>query len=975
MSERRCGWHRPGVWLWILGILTLTGSAWGGLTWWGARRVRSEVALARAEMEVGQFATARARLRGLSDGPPEALYCLGVCEQALGRGDAALKVWGRVGPGSPWFARAAVARATRFTNSGRYRPAEEALGGVLDGAHALHPADAYPIYRALSRLKRFEGQVDAVRHTLRDSWWCTGDAERPALLLELWFLDNSPQPLESWRLALERADPEDDRVWLGRAVVSTLTGKYAEAAKWLDACERARPDDPVVWRARLNLALDSGDESGVWRASAKLPADRVEASEPLAVAAWLLGRRGDRDAERRALRALVDADPGRVPPLDRLATLELQAGRHEEAERLHRRKSELDQAKDQVRRLLMHTEALAAEAGGLARLTGVLGRRFDAQAWAEVSGDIPTARTPVDDAPRRTAGTLADRLLASGLKPGPAAPAGLASTHAPAAADIPRFTDDAETAGLKFLYENGETPLHQLPEIMSGGVGVLDYDGDGWLDVYVVQGGPLVPGATSAAGTDRLFRNNRDGTFQDVSEASRVASFPRDYSKGVAVGDYDGDGRPDLFVSRLTSYALYRNQGDGTFCDVTAEAGLAGRRDDPTSAAFADLDGDGDLDLYVCHYMVWDLNDPRLCKNEKGDYFYCDPSRVDPAPDHVFRNDAGRFVDVTAEAGFTDPNGRGLGVVAADFDGDGRVDLFVANDGTGNYLFRNLGGFRFEETGLSAGVACNANGGYQASMGVACGDYNGDGRPDLLVTNFYGESSTLSENLGQGMFRDVTQASGVGVATRYLLGFGTAFADVDNDGRLDLVTANGHVNDSRPFYPFAMPAQLLLGRDGVRFDDASAQAGAVWGVLRLGRGLAAADLDNDGRVDILIVAQNEPMAYLHNRGPSRTTAGTGRFVTFGLEGTGSNRDGVGAVVTVVAGDRRQVATRFGGGSYQSAGDPRLHFGLGTAAIVDSVEVRWPSGKTGRFARLPAGTGYLLREGAGAAAPLKGFAPP
>ncbi len=228
---------------------------------------------------------------------------------------------------------------------------------------------------------------------------------------------------------------------------------------------------------------------------------------------------------------------------------------------------------------------------------------------------------------------------------------------------------------------------------------------------------------------------------------------------GVAVGDYDNDGDPDLFVTRIDAYALYRNRGDGTFEDATAEAGLAGRRDNPTSAALADLDGDRDLDLYVCHYMIWDPTHPPTCRNERGEYFYCDPSKVEPAPDHAFRNDGGRFVDVTAESGLAETGGRGLGVVAADLDDDHRIDLYVANDGTANYLFRNKGGFRFEEVALEAGVAGSASGGYQAGMGVACGDLDGDGRPDLLVTNFYGEGTTYYQNLGQGLFADRSAAA------------------------------------------------------------------------------------------------------------------------------------------------------------------------------------------------------------------------
>jgi hypothetical protein len=544
----------------------------------------------------------------------------------------------------------------------------------------------------------------------------------------------------------------------------------------------------------------------------------------------------------------------------------------------------------------------------------------------------------------------------------------------------PAFSDDAEVCGLRFAFDNGATPSRQMPETMSGGVGLLDYDGDGWLDIYLVQGGPFPPRGTAfqavdghgqdarATSGDRLFRNQGNGTFADVTAASGIARFVQGYGHGVTVADYDNDGHPDLFVTRWRSYALYRNQGDGTFRDATREAGLGGDRDWPTSAAFADLDGDGDLDLYVCHYLKWDAEHPQICwDEEKKRNSYCAPQRFPHLQDHLFRNDGGRFVDVTDQAGINDWHGHGLGVVAADLDDDGRVDLFVANDQSANYEFRNLGGLKFEEMGESTGLAGNGKGGYQAGMGVACGDLDGDGRPDLGVTNFYNESMTFYHNMGGGVFADHTAMIGLAVPTRYRLGFGAAFLDVDNDGHLDIAIANGHVDDFRPEIPYAMPAQLLIGSEGGLLTDVSDRAGPPWQIPRVGRGLAAGDLDNDGGVDLLLVAQDVPLAYLHNR-----TNNKSHFVTFLLEGTKSNRDGVGARVTVVAGGRRHVGWRFGGGSYQSASDPRLHFGLGGADRVESIEVAWPSGRVDHIAALAADTGYLVREGEPEPKPLAGF---
>ena len=510
------------------------------------------------------------------------------------------------------------------------------------------------------------------------------------------------------------------------------------------------------------------------------------------------------------------------------------------------------------------------------------------------------------------------------------------------------------------MHDNGHSGNNvRPPETMCGGVGLLDYDGDGWLDVYAVQGGPFPPTSLVQGEGDRLFRNRGDGSFEDATVRAGIASFPRGYGHGVTVGDYDNDGRPDLFVTRWRSYALYRNKGDGRFEDVTDHAGLGGTRDWPTSAAFADLDGDGDLDLYVCHYLFYDPSNPRLCEHPGSPGKYdCLPRDFPSLADHVFKNEHGRFVDVTSQAGFVDPNGRGLGVVAADFDDDNRIDLYVANDMSANYLFHNLGGFRFEETAEAAGAAASADGVYKAGMGIACGDLDGDGLLDLAVTNFFGESMTFYRNLGHGLFADDTALFGLLSPSRPLLGFGVAFLDVNNDGWLDLISTNGHVLDSRPRIPWKMPLQLMAGGHGGHLKDVSDRAGEPFRPLHLGRGLAVGDLDNDGRIDAVVVNQNEPLVYLHNQ-----TDRPGHFIRFSLEGTRSNRDAVGTRVTLRCGGRRQTAERIGGGSYQSASDPRLHFGLGDLRQVESVDVRWPSGQLDHYERLDADREYRLREGA------------
>ena len=611
----------------------------------------------------------------------------------------------------------------------------------------------------------------------------------------------------------------------------------------------------------------------------------------------------------------------------------------------------------------------------LARAAEAVGRRFEAHCWWELA-----ALQPLHAALAKAELARLDREAMSTVSPPSLTPAGLlaelngdatperAARRVLSCGASPRFVESAEAAGLHFTFDNGLETLHQIPETMSGGVGLLDYDGDGWLDVFVVQGGKFPPNRDAPTSSDRLFRNKGNGTFDDVTERSRIARLPRGYGHGLAVGDIDNDGHPDLFLTRWRSYALFRNKGDGTFEDFTEKSGLGGDRDWPTSAAFADLDGDGDLDLYVCHYLEWDSEHPRACWDKARNVFtFCGPPQFPAKPDHLFRNDGGHFVDVTAEAGIVDSTGEGLGVLATDLDGDGRIDLFVANDQSAKFLFLNRGGLRFEEIGHVAGVASNASGVYQASMGVASGDVNGDGLPDLAVTNFYNEYTALYQNLGGGVFSDHTAEYGVAVASRYRLGFGIAFFDFNNDGRLDLVTANGHVDDHRTDVPQRMAAQLFAGAESEsRLIEVTDRAGPDFQVPLLGRGLAVGDMDNDGRDDLIILPQNQPLVYFHNQ----TEAG--RSLTLLLEGTKSNRDAIGAQVVVESGGRRQFAWRMGGGSYQSASDPRIKIGLGTHGQIDAVLVTWPSGRVDRHTGLEPGRGYRLREGDPSARPCPAF---
>jgi tetratricopeptide (TPR) repeat protein len=956
-------------WALALGIV-VTLCAWGGGYAYRSWRFQSD--LAAAKKAIAARSTTRAyRLLtnavSFRPGDGEANLLLGACELSLGHPDAAELAWARVDSDSPFAPAAAMFRARAVLDRDRLADAEPLLNDALKGQGRL----ATEARETLVNLYKLQGRFDEARTLVSAGWGSYPD--KTGLIKELENLgSNNPIGIQVAYTALSKAfakAPDDDRIWLGYANLATRSGQYDEARHRLEACLNRRPDDVAIWRGWLSWAYATQDTVEVERALRRLPDDRLTPPEVLSLSAWFAARAGDVDRERRAYEAILAREPGSLRALERLADIALVSGQSEKAAALRARRAELSQYKHEYENALMSNKV--PDLAAAARAAEALGRIFEAHSlWSVIARTNPEqsearaamARLVKAEAARPKGPTIRD--LLTELDTAPKMPAAAVAS----VGITPEFEDAAESVGLRFTFDNGASELHHMPETTASGVGLLDFDGDGWLDVYLTQAGPFPPDLEAPKTTgDRLFHNRGDGTFEDVTESSGLSDFARGYSHGVTVGDFDNDGHPDLFVTRWRRYALYRNKGDGTFEDLTERAGLGGDRDWPTSAAFADLDNDGDLDLYVCHYLKWDAENPNPCwDKERKRYTYCAPQYFSPMPDHLFRNDDGKFVDVTKEAGIIDQDGRGLGVVASDLDGDGRVDLFVANDQSANYLFHNKGGMRFEEIGHAAGVACNADGAYQAGMGVACGDADGDGQPDLAVTNFYNEYTTLYRNVGGGVFTDSTAQAGLAALTRHRLGFGIAFVDANNDGRLDLATANGHVDDFQPALPYKMRAQLLIGVPEGRFVDSTDASGPPWQVARVARGLAVGDLDNDGRADLLLTANDSPLAYFHNR-----TSG-GHWLTLSLEGTASPRDAIGARVVVTTEGRRLTSWRLGGASYQSASDPRLHFGLGFADRADQVEVTWPSGSVDRFGPLAVNTGYRLQEGGHAAELLAGF---
>ncbi len=944
----------------IIAIVSLLVLAWPAYRLYENQRFFTELANARREIAAGSFASAGDRLKSLlahSPDDPELHFLAGICDSNAGNIDSALANWNQIPTGSLRAAEAASMAGRLALDHGRYRVAEERL--LIAARGSTSAAD--DARQALGKLYWFTGRSTAFAQLLRDGWTSTRD---PAGSLRvLWQLEADAHPLAAIGESVENAykeSPNDDRVWLAKADLATRSGEFAEAESWLSRCEKERPNDVAVSIARLNLALATENSAAATQALRQIPANDLPSSRIAALRAWFAARRGDNAAEKTALKDLITADPSDSSALERLAVLATASGDPTTASDLRRRKSEIDRDKESYRKLIMEPDP-TAHARELAALAERLGRRFDARSWwtleSRRGGDDSDARAAIarlgnETAPPTAAGKTAADLLADVLPSDSTAPKSPNRRNV----NAPVLVESAEKMGLRFTFNSGQSPQRQLPETMSGGIALIDYDGDGLLDVYTIQGGQFPP-PESARCSDRLFRNRGDGTFEDVTKSSRIADMPGGYGHGTAVGDFDNDGHADLFITRWRSYSLYRNRGDGTFEDITVRVGLGGDRDWPTSAAWSDLDGDGDLDLYVCHYLAWDSANPRLCQRPGAEgHTYCDPRDFAALPDHLFRNDGGKFVDVSSQAGLIPNDGRGLGVVAADVDDDGKPELFVANDTTANLLYHNLGGLRFRECGTENGVAGNASGSFLAGMGIGCGDLNGDGLIDLAVTNFYGESTTFYRGLGGGQFGDGTVDIGLAAPSRFLLGFGIAFLDLDNDGHLDLATANGHVNDYRPSTPYAMSGLLMMGTTSGRLIDVSKRVGASWEKPRVGRGLAAGDLDNDGRVDLLLVSRDEPLAVFHNETPG------GNFVTLQLEGTKSQHDAIGSRVTLTSGGRRQVAQRFGGGSYLSASDGRLHFGVGAAQTIDAIEIRWPSGRVDTFKNLATNRAYLLREG-------------
>ena len=531
----------------------------------------------------------------------------------------------------------------------------------------------------------------------------------------------------------------------------------------------------------------------------------------------------------------------------------------------------------------------------------------------------------------------------------------------PASALKITFRDITAQAGIRFVHNNGAFGKKYLPETMGSGCAFIDYDNDGYPDILLVNSQDWPGHAKGAPSTPKLYHNNHNGTFTDVTSKAGLAVSM--FGLGVAIGDFDNDGHEDIFLTALGQSHLFRNNGNGTFTDVTKSAGLWGPNEFSTGAAWVDYDRDGKLDLVVANYVQWSIKGDLFCTLDGTRKSYCTPESYKGASARLWRNlGNGKFEDATQKSGLNDPTTKSLGVAILDYDSDGWPDILLANDTQPNKLYLNKRNGTFEERAVSAGIAFSEDGVARAGMGVDAADYDRSGRPSLIITNFANQMLSLYHNEGNGLFVDEAPRSEVGRATLVTLGFGCFFFDYDNDGWPDIFVADGHIENEiekvQKRVTYAEPPHLFRNLGGGKFQEVTQQVGSTFAAPKVARGAAYADIDNDGALDLLVTTNGGRVYLYHNEG------GANHSLRVKLEGTKSNRDGIGAVVRVVSGNDKQWQMVKSGSSYLSQSELVLTFGLGDKTKADTVEVQWPGGQVDKLTNINAGQTVTVEEGKG-----------
>lgn len=778
--------------------------------------------------------------------------------------------------------------------------------------------------------------------------------------------------------------PRDPVALMGSAWHAAKAGRAQAAERLARAAVEAAPD-LVQAHAQLGSLLleSSSDPEALSHWQAQLPREADEHPEIWLVRGDWARIRGEPETAIRCYWETLRRNPNYRTALYQLAQLLIARGEPQRAAPYLRRSEQLQRLKEAEAVLFEGVQTSVEPIRTVAERMQGLGRLWEAAGWCRIAGQLdPRASWPramidqlrasLDGSPPLTLRS-ANPAFTEDLSDFPlplwksesGAPAPIEASAALTSASV-SFRDDAAALGLDFTYFNSadpSTPGQRMYEFSGGGAAALDFDLDGWPDLYFTQGCEWPPQNGAGERTDRLFRNRSGVEFLDITEPAGLTETT--FSQGTAAGDLDNDGFADVYVANIGKNRLYHNNGDGTFSDISAELGDDAERW-TTSCAIADLNGDSLPDIYAVNYLQGEGIFDRVCEHKDGARRMCAPFDFDGAQDQFYLNRGdGRFEDATEAAGFNVPHGKGLGVAVGDFDGTGRPSVVVANDLVPNFLFtsrqqRRGGAPLFEEQGLASGLALNASGQAEGCMGIAVDDMNGDGRLDLMITNFLGESNTLYVQSEEGLFRDATAEAGLVQPTLPLLGFGTQCLDGELDGIPDLVVTNGHVDDLRAYgQPYHMRPQYFRGVGSGRFVELAEETlGSFFGGEYLGRGMARLDWNRDGREDVAISHLDSPAALLTN-----TTTGAGHFLAVQLRGVQCDRDAIGTSVTVRAGASSRTRQLTAGDGYQASNQRQLVFGLGSSTRVEAVEIRWPGGPRQEFLDVPVDCELLFIEGA------------